>query len=102
MTQLDLIDPRSVATVTRAMATDPFLKNAIKFVRTDWRPKFAWPYVEAIAELEGRQVWLVDDRGMRYVTVGATVFPEGDFRILDEHVRRLAKAAFARLDAVAA
>lgn len=99
MTQLDLINPRETATVTRAMATDPYLKSAIRFVRTDWRPRFEWPYVEALAELEGRQVWLVDDRGMRYVTVGPTVFPEDDFQILDEQVRRLAKAAFERLDA---
>lgn len=99
MTQLDLIDPRSVATVTRAMATDPYLKSAIRFVRTDWRPRFEWPYVEPLCEIEGRQVWLIDDRGMRYVTVGATIFAMDDFRILDESVRRAARAAFARLDA---
>jgi hypothetical protein len=101
--QLSLLDPRDPqASITHAMSRDPHLKSAIRFVRTDWRPSFKWPYVEAVGDVEGRQAWLVDDRGMRYVVVGPTVFALDDFRILDERVRAAAKAAFRRLDAVAA
>jgi hypothetical protein len=101
MTQLDLINPRETATVTRAMTSDPHLRGAIKFVRTDHRPPFRWPVVEPLVEVEGRMTWAVDDRGMQYVVVGPNVFPLDDFRILDEKVRRAAKAFFRRMDAVA-
>ena len=97
--QLSLIDPRSHPFVTAAMHDDLHLKSAIRFVRAcaSGRPieiedaPFAWPYVECLGEIGGRQTWLVDDDGTRYVVVRCVVFLEADLQIASEPVRTAAR-----------
>ncbi|MCK1341003.1 hypothetical protein IVB38_34560 [Bradyrhizobium sp. 38] len=82
------------------MLSDRGLRRAIAAMRDDEQAE--WPFVESIGELGDRRAWAVDDRGVRFVVVGGTVFDADDLAILNGKLREAAKDAFARLDAGAA
>lgn len=119
-----MFDPRETPTATEAMLSDADLKAAIQAVRirsltlpADLGPHtalreelerrdpgivFPWPFVEYLCDTGGRSAWAVDDRGVRYVVVGPTVFAADEMALIEAGIRSAAASVFARLDAGAA
>ena len=94
--QMMMFDPRQEPVATEAMLADQDLRHAISAMR-EHGSAAGWPYVEA---LEGSlKAWAIDDRGARFVLVGAMVFEMSDLEILNPTTRAAAIEAFAHLDA---
>lgn len=97
--QLDLIDPREMATITQTMHDDAHLRSAIRFMRGEaFRADLGWPHVEHLVEVAGRPAWAVDDGDLRYVVIGALIFRPVEFEILDERIRTAAMSVFGKLN----
>jgi hypothetical protein len=93
--QMTMFDPRQTPTATAAMLADRDLRRAVVAMRPHGSTA-GWPYVEAI---EGRlKAWAVDDRGTRYVLVGAMIYELSDLEVLNPKTQVAARAVFARLD----
>lgn len=99
MTQLQMFDPRIAPTATAVMLEDRDLRRAIDRMRGG-RKRTGWPYVEHLCEIEGRPAWLVDDGGVRFVTVNGFLWDPSELGMAAAKLRDTARAAIARLDEV--
>lgn len=105
--QIEMFDPRMAPTATQEMLADAGLRRAIRWLRSPEVGRYrsrgtGWPYVERIAECEGRPAWMVDDGGARIVVVGGVVWRPEDLIVAAPHLRAAAAEAVARLDLPAA
>ncbi|MFL9499145.1 hypothetical protein DNX69_06505 [Rhodopseudomonas palustris] len=101
--QIELFDPRLAPTATAEMLGDAGLRRAIAWLRSTAAGRYrsrgqGWPYVEHIAECDGRPAWLVDDARVRIVVVGGLVWRPEDLVFAAPHLRSAAAVAGARLD----
>ena len=83
--QLQMFDPRLTPIATAEMLADVDLQYAIEDMRDHHVvAESGWPYVERLCDVEGTQVWAVDDASLRYVIVfemdGLVMAPRGSGR----------------------